>query len=129
LADEDPCRKFAIAVEASIADTDQVQAMVDKALATFWAVCGLVNNAGITWPAMIEAREWAKFGLRCNAVAFGVVETPMTEVLRGEKFRETYFGQNPYATLCRAARGCKGGLFPAFGSCVLHHRTAYFGQW
>lgn len=34
-------------------------------------------------------------GIRVNAVAFGVVETPMTETVRGEKFRDTYLAQIP----------------------------------
>lgn len=156
--------------EADIGDPERVQALVDAAVARFGAVHGLVNNAGITRPAMIEkmtldqwnqvigvhltgaflctqavgrhmiarakageinpgaivnissdagiqgtigqinystckagilgatmstAREWAKYGIRCNAVAFGVVETPMTEVVRSEKFRDTYVSKIP----------------------------------
>ena len=30
--------------------------------------------------------EWAKYGIRCNSVGFGTVNTAMTEVLRSEKF-------------------------------------------
>ena len=41
------------------------------------------------------AREWAARGIRVNAVAFGVVETPMTEAVRGEKFRDQYLAQIP----------------------------------
>lgn len=37
---------------------------------------------------MSTAREWARYGIRANTVCFGVVETPMTETIRGEKFRE-----------------------------------------
>ena len=156
--------------EANIADEAAVQAMVDASVARFGAVHGLVNNAGITRPAMIEkmtldqwnqvigvhltgaflctqavgrhmiarakageanpgaivnissdagvqgtigqinystvkagilgatmstAREWAKYNIRCNAIAFGVVETPMTEVVRSEKFRDTYMSRIP----------------------------------
>ena len=44
---------------------------------------------------MCAAREWAKFNIRCNTVGFGVVETPMTETIRGEKFAETYLSQIP----------------------------------
>jgi 3-oxoacyl-[acyl-carrier protein] reductase len=159
-----------LTVEANVADAGQVQAMVDQAVAQFGAVHGLVNNAGITRPSLIEkmslehwnqvlavhltgaflctqavgrhmierakagetdpgaivnissdagiqgtigqinystckagilgatmstAREWAKYGIRCNAVAFGVVETPMTEVVRSEKFRDTYMSKIP----------------------------------
>jgi 3-oxoacyl-[acyl-carrier protein] reductase len=44
---------------------------------------------------MSAAREWAKQGIRVNTVGFGVVETPMTEVIRGEKFRDNYIAQIP----------------------------------
>jgi 3-oxoacyl-[acyl-carrier protein] reductase len=48
--------------------------------------------AGVT---MSAAREWGKAGVRVNAVAFGLVETPMTERIRGEQFRDTYLAQIP----------------------------------
>ena len=35
---------------------------------------------------MSSAREWARYGICINSVCFGVVETPMTEVIRSEKF-------------------------------------------
>lgn len=37
---------------------------------------------------MTAAKEWSKFGIRTNSVCFGVVETPMTETIRGDKFRD-----------------------------------------
>ncbi len=52
-------------------------------------------KAGIYGLTMSAAREWAKWNIRVNTVAFGVVETPMTEVIRGEKFRDTYLAQIP----------------------------------
>jgi len=52
-------------------------------------------KAGINGLTMSAAREWAARGIRVNAVAFGVVETPMTETVRGEKFRDTYLAQIP----------------------------------
>ena len=154
----------------SVAEPDFATEVVAKAAQTFGAVHGLVNNAGIVRPAMIEkmskeawqqvidvhlsgsffflqavgchvlarvragdkvagaivnissdagrkgtvgqinysaakaglcgltlsaAREWARYGLRVNTVGFGVVETPMTETIRGEKFRDTYLAQIP----------------------------------
>ena len=42
---------------------------------------------------MTAAREWAKFGIRSNALCFGLVETAMTEVARSERFRDTYLEQ------------------------------------
>jgi 3-oxoacyl-[acyl-carrier protein] reductase len=159
-----------MAVVGSVVDADLAAQAVADAVARFGAVHGLVNNAGITRPAMIDkmtaqqwrdvidvhltgsffwtqavgrhmlarakggdagggsvvnissdagrkgsigqinyaaakagmlgmtmttAREWGKFGLRCNSVCFGVVETPMTEVVRGEKFRDSMLAQIP----------------------------------
>lgn len=53
-------------------------------------------KSGINGLTMAAAREWAKKGIRVNTVSFGgVVETPMTENIRGEKFRETYLAQIP----------------------------------
>lgn len=53
-------------------------------------------KAGILGTTMSTAREWAKYGIRANCVAFGVVETPMTETIRtNEKFRDTYMAKIP----------------------------------
>lgn len=159
-----------LAVAGSVADVAFAQTVVEQATARFGAVHGLVNNAGITRPAMIEkmtpeqwqqvidvhlsgsfyflqavgrhilarsrggdktggsivnissdagrrgtigqinygaakagllgltmcaAREWAKYNVRVNTVGFGVVETPMTETIRSEKFADTYRAQIP----------------------------------
>jgi len=43
-------------------------------------------KAGLFGLTMTGAIEWAKFGIRCNSVGFGTVNTPMTEVLRSEKY-------------------------------------------
>lgn len=155
----------------SVNDGKFAQEAVEKTVATFGDLHGLVNNAGITRPAMIEnmtlekwqpvldvnvngaflflqaagrhmlarakdgekrpgaivnissdagrrgslgqinyaaaksalfgmtmtaAREWAGFGIRTNAVCFGVVETPMTETVRtDERFRDKYIKEIP----------------------------------
>lgn len=52
-------------------------------------------KAGIAGMTMSGARELARYGIRVNTVAFGMVETPMTEVIRGEKFRDTYLSRIP----------------------------------
>ncbi len=52
-------------------------------------------KAGVIGMTMSAAREWARFGLRVNTVSFGVVETPMTETIRTDKFREGYLAQIP----------------------------------
>ena len=159
-----------LAVVGSVVDPELAARAVADAVARFGAVHGLVNNAGITRPAMIEkmtatqwqevidvhltgtffwlqavgrhmlervkagdksggsvvnissdagrkgsigqvnyaaakagmlgitmtaAREWGKHNIRTNSVCFGVVETPMTEVVRGEKFRDGMLAQIP----------------------------------
>ena len=52
-------------------------------------------KAGMMAMAMTAAREWGKFNIRANAVCFGVVETPMTAVIRGDKFRDNMLAQIP----------------------------------
>jgi 3-oxoacyl-[acyl-carrier protein] reductase len=52
-------------------------------------------KAGLFGITMSAAREWAKYGIRSNSICFGVVETPMTEVVRGEKFREGLLARIP----------------------------------
>lgn len=52
-------------------------------------------KSGVLGLTMSSAREWARFGIRVNSVCFGVVETPMTEVVRSEKFRDQYMAQIP----------------------------------
>ncbi len=155
-------------VEGSVADGEFASRAVEQTVAHFGAVHGLVNNAGIGRPALIEkmtpeqwqlvldvhltgsfhftqavgrhmvaraeagdekpgaivfissdagrrgslgqinyaaaksgmfgmamtaAREWAKHGIRSNAVCFGLVETAMTEVARSERFYDKYVAE------------------------------------
>lgn len=47
---------------------------------------------GMTLSATLE---WAKRGIRVNSVCFGVVETEMTEKIRGDKFRDTVLARIP----------------------------------
>lgn len=54
-------------------------------------------KAGLLGATMSAARELARYNIRANSVAFGVVETPMTETVRGEKFRDTYLAKIPLA--------------------------------
>jgi 3-oxoacyl-[acyl-carrier protein] reductase len=53
------------------------------------------SKSGVLGLTMSSAREWAQFGIRVNSVCFGVVETPMTETIRNEKFRDRYVAQIP----------------------------------
>ncbi|MFO1115096.1 MAG: SDR family NAD(P)-dependent oxidoreductase [Beijerinckiaceae bacterium] len=52
-------------------------------------------KAGMLGMTMTAAKEWAKFNIRANSVCFGVVETPMTETIRGDKFREGILARIP----------------------------------
>lgn len=52
-------------------------------------------KSGVLGITMSAAREWAGQGVRVNSVCFGVVETPMTETIRGEKFRDRILAQVP----------------------------------
>ncbi|MGI4815271.1 MAG: SDR family NAD(P)-dependent oxidoreductase [Janthinobacterium lividum] len=52
-------------------------------------------KAGLLGMTMTSAKEWGRHGVRTNSICFGVVETPMTEVVRGEKFRDNMLAQIP----------------------------------
>lgn len=52
-------------------------------------------KSGVLGITMSAAKEWAANGIRVNSVCFGVVETPMTEVIRSEKFRDRMMAQVP----------------------------------
>lgn len=60
---------------------------------------GQINYAaaksGLLGMTMTSAKEWSKFGIRTNSICFGVVETPMTETIRGEKFRDGILARIP----------------------------------
>jgi 3-oxoacyl-[acyl-carrier protein] reductase len=53
------------------------------------------TKSGVLGLTMSAAREWARYGIRVNSVCFGMVETPMTEVARSDKFREQYMANIP----------------------------------
>lgn len=50
-------------------------------------------KAGVVGMTMSTAREWGKYRIQSNAVAFGIVETRMTETIRTEKFEDIYKGK------------------------------------
>jgi 3-oxoacyl-[acyl-carrier protein] reductase len=60
---------------------------------------GQINYAaaksGMLGITMSTARGWARYGIRANSVCFGVVETSMTETVRGEKFRDQLLQKIP----------------------------------
>lgn len=53
-------------------------------------------KSGILGLTMSAAREWGRHEIRVNTVCFGMVETPMTEMIRSEKFRDRYLAQIPF---------------------------------
>ena len=64
-------------------------------------------KSGILGMTMSAAREWARHGINVNCVAFGVVETQMTETLRAEKFRDTYLSKIPLRRWSSAEEAAK----------------------
>lgn len=52
-------------------------------------------KTGVLGLTMSAAREWGRYGIRVNSVAYGIVETDMTETVRGEKFRDRYLANIP----------------------------------
>lgn len=52
-------------------------------------------KSGVLGLTMSAAREWGRYGIRVNSVAYGIVETEMTEVARSDKFRERYLANIP----------------------------------
>ncbi len=52
-------------------------------------------KSGVLGITMSAAKEWARYGIRVNSVALGVVETDMTETIRSGKFCDRYLGQIP----------------------------------
>lgn len=52
------------------------------------------SKAGVVSITMSAAREWGRYGINVNCVAFGLVETEMTKTIRVDpKFREQYLQQ------------------------------------
>jgi 3-oxoacyl-[acyl-carrier protein] reductase len=52
-------------------------------------------KSGVLGLTMSAAREWSGNQIRINSICFGVVETPMTETIRSEKFRDGIMAQIP----------------------------------
>ncbi len=50
-------------------------------------------KAGVLGITMSAAREWGRYDIVVNSVCFGAVETPMTETIRSEKFRDQYLSR------------------------------------
>jgi len=58
-------------------------------------------KAGVLGITMSAAREWGRYGIRVNSVCFGVVETPMTETIRGPKFHDNVLAGIPMGRFSR----------------------------
>jgi len=52
-------------------------------------------KSGVLGLTMSAAREWGRYGIRTNSVAYGIVETEMTETVRSDKFRDRYLANIP----------------------------------
>jgi len=62
---------------------------------TFGQVNYAAAKAGVYGLTMTAAKEWAAYGIRVNSVAFGIVETPMTTLIRSEDRRDGSLRQIP----------------------------------
>lgn len=73
-------------------------------------------KAGVLGITMSAAKEWARYGVNVNSVAFGTVVTPMTEVIRGPKFEAQTKARIPlgrYAETTDVAPTCCFLMAPA----------------
>ncbi|HCQ56761.1 MULTISPECIES: SDR family NAD(P)-dependent oxidoreductase [Rhodobacterales] len=52
-------------------------------------------KSGVLGLTMSAAREWGRYRINVNSVCFGMVETPMTETIRSDKFVDKYMAQIP----------------------------------
>ena len=69
------------------------------------------SKAGILGETMSAAKEWGRYNIRVNSVYFGMVETPMTETVRGEKFRDTYLNRIPLGRFAKPEEVAKPVCF------------------
>ena len=58
-------------------------------------------KSGMLGLTMSAAREWGRFNIYVNSACYGLVETPMTETIRQEKFRDRYLDQIPLRRFSR----------------------------
>jgi 3-oxoacyl-[acyl-carrier protein] reductase len=68
-------------------------------------------KSGVLGITMSAAREWGRHGIRVNSVAYGVVATEMTEVVRSDKFRERYLANIPLGRFVEPAEAVKSIAF------------------
>jgi 3-oxoacyl-[acyl-carrier protein] reductase len=71
-------------------------------------------KAGMIGVTMSVAREWAPYRVTSNAVAFGVVETRMTETVRtDDRFRDTLLKEIPFGRYAMPEEVARGIVFLA----------------
>lgn len=71
-------------------------------------------KAGLLGLTLSAAREWGKYRIQVNAVAFGVVETEMSRVIRTDpRFRELYLNQIALGRFARPEEVAPAVLFLA----------------
>jgi len=68
-------------------------------------------KAGVLGITMSAAKEWARYGICVNSVAFGTVETPMTEVVRGPKFAAQTMSRIPLGRYAKTSDVSPGVIF------------------
>ena len=68
-------------------------------------------KSGVLGITMSAAREWGRYGIRVNSVAYGVVATEMTEVVRSEKFRDRYLANIPLGRFLEPDEAVKSVAF------------------
>lgn len=68
-------------------------------------------KSGVMGLTMSSAREWSQFDIRINSVLFGVIETPMTEVIRSDKFRDGVMAQVPMGRFSKPEESCQPVCF------------------
>lgn len=68
-------------------------------------------KSGVLGLTMSAAREWGRHGIRVNSVAYGIVETDMTETVRSEKFRDRYLSNIPLGRFLSAEEAANSIAF------------------
>lgn len=88
-------------------------------------------KSGVLGLTMSAAREWGRYGIRVNSVAYGIVETDMTETVRSEKFRDRYLANIPlgrFLTKEEAAQSIAFLLSPAAAFITGQHLSVNGGS-
>ncbi|PKP95041.1 MAG: 3-oxoacyl-ACP reductase [Alphaproteobacteria bacterium HGW-Alphaproteobacteria-16] len=88
-------------------------------------------KSGVLGLTMSAAREWGRHGIRINSVAYGIVETEMTETVRSDKFRDRYLANIPlgrFLTKEEAAQSIAFLLSPAAAFITGQHLSVNGGS-